>query len=193
MSDESGLTTVEKSPSAWWLVAGVVGVTTIRGAFWYFLIDHPERGTFGDMFGAVNVLFTGLAFAILAYTVWLQRKELEYQRQELRETRLELKGQKAQLQAQNDTLSRQRFENTFFQLLRVHQDIVNAMDVSGPHGGIPLRGRDCFNVIYDELKRLALREWPQNQPPDPGRIQATYLSVYEQRQQDSRALFSHSL
>ena len=32
------------------------------------------------MFGAVNALFTGLAFAILIFTVWLQRHELSLQR-----------------------------------------------------------------------------------------------------------------
>jgi hypothetical protein len=42
------------------------------------------RGQFGDIFGGVNALFTGLAFAGIIYTILLQRHELEVQRTELR-------------------------------------------------------------------------------------------------------------
>jgi hypothetical protein len=33
-----------------------------------------ERGTFGDMFGAINSLFTGLAFWCVVMTMWQQQK-----------------------------------------------------------------------------------------------------------------------
>lgn len=49
-----------------------------------------ERGTFGDMFGAVNSLFSGLALAGVIYAIILQRQELALQRQELQLTRDEL-------------------------------------------------------------------------------------------------------
>jgi hypothetical protein len=52
--------------------------------------DWVTRGQFGDMFGAVNTLFSGLAFAGLIYAIFLQRKELELQRDELKLTRTEL-------------------------------------------------------------------------------------------------------
>ena len=50
-----------------------------------------HRGLFGDMFGSVNALFSGLAFAGVIYAIFLQRRELELQREELRMTREELK------------------------------------------------------------------------------------------------------
>lgn len=50
-----------------------------------------ERGTFGDSFGAINSLFSGLAFGGIIYTILLQRKELRLQREELILTRDELK------------------------------------------------------------------------------------------------------
>jgi hypothetical protein len=52
--------------------------------------DWTHRGTFGDMFGAVNALFSGLAFAGIIYTITLQRQELSLQREELALTRNEL-------------------------------------------------------------------------------------------------------
>jgi len=49
------------------------------------------RGQMGDMFGAVNSLFSALALAGLIYTVCLQRKELQLQRRDLALTRREIK------------------------------------------------------------------------------------------------------
>ena len=49
-----------------------------------------DRGTFGDMFGAVNTLFSGLAFAGVIYAIILQQQELTLQREELKMTREEL-------------------------------------------------------------------------------------------------------
>lgn len=55
-----------------------------------FDVSHADKGTYGDSFGALNTLFSGLAFAVLIYTMMLQRKELALQREELEETRKEL-------------------------------------------------------------------------------------------------------
>jgi hypothetical protein len=49
------------------------------------------RGQFGDLFGAVNAFFTGLAFAGVIYTIILQRKELEMQRKELQSSTEQLR------------------------------------------------------------------------------------------------------
>jgi hypothetical protein len=55
------------------------------------MMSEPnEAGVFGDQFGAVNALFSGLAFAGVIYAVILQSKELELQREELVLTRAEL-------------------------------------------------------------------------------------------------------
>ena len=66
-------------------VWGVYGIVAYRS-----LGDWQERGTFGDMFGALNALFAGLAFAGLIVAILLQREELKLQRLELTETRKEL-------------------------------------------------------------------------------------------------------
>lgn len=48
------------------------------------------RGQFVDMFGALNALFSGLAFAGIIFTIRQQKEELELQREELKMTREEL-------------------------------------------------------------------------------------------------------
>ncbi|CAB1368193.1 hypothetical protein [Denitratisoma oestradiolicum] len=73
------------------LFAAVVLIQVVLGCVISMQFSSwPERGTFGDMFGAVNTLFSGLAFAGVIYAIFLQSKELELQRQELELTRNEL-------------------------------------------------------------------------------------------------------
>lgn len=68
------------------LIQVVVGyIVYLKFANW------NERADFGEMFGAVNTLFSGLAFAGVIYAIFLQRRELELQRYELEMTREELR------------------------------------------------------------------------------------------------------
>lgn len=51
----------------------VFAIWILSGLFTYFLFDNwSDRGTFGDMFGHVNSLFSGLAFVGIVYTIFLQ-------------------------------------------------------------------------------------------------------------------------
>lgn len=134
----------------------------------WFLIDHfyvcPERqGQFGDKFGAVNALFSGLAFAGLIFTIILQKKELALQREELTQTREELKGQKEQLEEQNKTLKIQRFENTFFQMLNQFQEIVNNISYSYidiTEERHTVKGREAFYDSYEvAIHKTKLQDW----------------------------------
>lgn len=76
-----------------YILAGAVFVIWILSAIAVYFVskEWSVRGQFGDMFGAVNALFSGLAFAGLIYTIILQREELSLQRKELALTRDELK------------------------------------------------------------------------------------------------------
>lgn len=65
-----------------WLVAELIPYYRFR--------DWASRGQYGDSFGAINSLFSGLAFAGIIYTIILQQKELKLQRKELFYTRKEL-------------------------------------------------------------------------------------------------------
>jgi hypothetical protein len=46
-------------------------------ALYFALNGWQERGTFGDMFGALNTLFSALALAGVIYTLNLQRRDSE--------------------------------------------------------------------------------------------------------------------
>lgn len=88
---------------------------------------HALRGQFGDKFGAINALFSGLAFAGIIFTVLLQKRELSLQREELEKNR-------QNLEEQTRNLGRQRFEDMFFNLLKLHSEITKDLDLPGHPG-----------------------------------------------------------
>ena len=73
-------------------VVAIIGIQIAMGFAAYMLLpDWVTRGQFGDMFGVVNTLFSGLAFAGVIYAILLQREDLTLQREELKLTRAELR------------------------------------------------------------------------------------------------------
>lgn len=127
-----------------WLVFSVV--ILFWSFYWYFVVssltDSTERGQFGDMFGAINALFAGLAFGGVIWAVDLQRKELQLQRQEIAK-------QTAQLSSQDQTMKRQNFENSFFQLIGFYNNIVESLHFTPMKSTIT--GRRCFGAFTDTL------------------------------------------
>lgn len=103
-------------------------------------------GECGDFFGGVlNPLFTLLTFTGILITIVLQQTEL-------RESRVEMKRSADALHEQNESLRRQNFEATFFQMLTVHTSIVTSIDLVDDENKVT-RGRDCFTVFYRRLNK----------------------------------------
>lgn len=157
----------------------------------YFFLKNWEgtlRGTIGDMYGPLNTLFSGLAFCGIIFTIILQSKELKLQREELANTRKEF-------ETQNETLKVQRFENTFFNLLNLHHQIVNSMDITyykmkekangitrfvvninEEKESVKLSGRDVFKYQYDKLHK--------EMKDDPNSYELKYMLHYEKSHTD---------
>lgn len=155
----------EKSPRNYknYIALSVIGVITVWALTFllYFIInDSDKRGTFGDMFGAVNALFSGLAFAGLIITLIQQKEELSLQREELSQTRDEFKDQ-------NKTMKRQRFENTFFNLMSLHQNITDNLEYKNTSFYLKatntpetkLKGREVFSHLFDVRLKSKLRSF----------------------------------
>ena len=118
--------------------------------FIYFLtLWNPKSNELGDTAGIANGLFSALAFAGVIYTIFLQKKELGLQREELKCTRAELAGQKEEMKLQNATLKRQRFENTFFSMLSLQQELVTNIRLENLGSPAALAsGRSAFEYVY---------------------------------------------
>lgn len=135
----------------------------------YFIVpvNMEKRGQFGDMFGFIGALFSGLAFAGLIVTMLQQREDLQNQKDEIQLQRKDLEAQTAALQLQkeeiaqtnkelkeqNKTIMLQRFENTFFSMLELQQTIVN--DLRYELVNVENKGRNVLSVIYKQIKNKA--------------------------------------
>lgn len=103
-------------------------------------------GTFGDFFGGLlNPVLTFLSFMALILTIILQQREIHSAKQDA----LDLQKQKLE-----DRLSSERmqFENTFFQMVSIHNTIVNSIDVDPGTSKNQLKGRECFKYFRDQMK-----------------------------------------
>jgi hypothetical protein len=144
---------IHKSSSIWPLFVFGGFVFAVWGAYWYLVIANipanipndnsgwQTRGLFGDMFGAVNALFSGLAFAGIIYAIVLQRKELSLQWQE--QTRL--------FAEQNATLertTRQEFIEKLvdaFDTKKIYDALRLLHDKSRPYGDL-----ESFRKVFED-------------------------------------------
>lgn len=109
---------------------------------------------FQDKFTAISALFSGFAFAGVIITIYLQSKDLNLQREELKQTREELQGQKEAAEKQNELFDRQRFENTFFNLLQNLSSFVESSEYKS--NKIIYKGINSFDQM---LCNLDLNNW----------------------------------
>jgi hypothetical protein len=125
-----------KDTAIYFLIVGIVIFIWVAVSIW---IDQnisagdignqaltAAKGQFGDKFGAVNALFSGLAFSGIIITLLLQKRDLA-------ETR--------------SAMGHERFDNTFFQLLNLHIDIATRLKT-------PARvGTEAFEAFSETIKR----------------------------------------
>ena len=179
-----------KSDDFWASLNGFIVLAIVIVAVWignFFLMPllFPDTGnstgnagTAGDMFGGLTALFSGLAFAGLVTTLFMQRKELELQRNELKQTR--------------EVFSIQRFENTFFGLLRLLTEYIQAMrsNINEVEYFTDGKGKDVFGKEVLELyaKKLpnSLRIKKENGPNSKYISDGKYthqelIGIYEDR------------
>ncbi|MEN3968661.1 hypothetical protein [Acinetobacter sp. BWR-L5] len=97
--------------------------------------DDVNYGTFGDTYGALNTLFSGLAFAVLIITLFLQRKELHDQRLEIQRATDIAEGQRKITDQQRILIEQQihdvkvqNFYTLFFKFLDEKHRKVEEMD-----------------------------------------------------------------
>ncbi|GJM43283.1 MAG: hypothetical protein DHS20C21_01250 [Gemmatimonadota bacterium] len=111
--------------------------------------DHARWGQFGDYLGGVlNPVLAFLALIAILVTIALQAQELALSTQQL-------KNSANALVSQSESMRQQIFEGTFFQLLRLHHELVKGIDLRNPYSGETGRvGRVCFVEFYADLAHL---------------------------------------
>lgn len=123
---------------------------------WYFIdttypsneIDYQSnRGAFGDKFGFINSLFSGLALTGIIISIYFQQIELSLQRRELSDTRKEFKDQ--------------NFQTTFFNLLKTQRQLADEINCNvfflrsyDQELNSNVQGRQFFITSKSEMKKI---------------------------------------
>ncbi len=103
------------------IIGAVFAITAIATPFtilvktgWNISYDQFDKlGVVGDFFGGTTVGLLSLASIIFVIAaIVMQKEELALQREEVRKTREEY-------EVTNQTMKKQQFENTFFNMLKV--------------------------------------------------------------------------
>jgi hypothetical protein len=147
--------------------------------------------------GSVASLFSLGAFLLIYATFLAQQKQIAQQDQELED-------QKHQFQLQQESIKRQVFESSFFQLLNLHRELQSQLqtiriEISDRGIGvkqIPVHGKDCFQVFRDKMQeqyknnraaaRLHTDEFPSDKaqvPSENAQALIAYEQVYRAEQQ----------
>lgn len=104
-----------------WVVSAV--------AIYYLIPNWGDRGTLGDMFGAVNALYSGLAFAGLLFTIVLQRQEIKMNRHEIELNRKELKKSTAAQTHSQKALQEQAIQTHLTAKINAMSTVINYYNI----------------------------------------------------------------
>lgn len=125
-----------------YLVGAVVILLLLTNLGTVLLLTWPvtefsiaKAGAFGDSFGWLNTVFSGLAFVGVVWT-------LAHQREELKDSR--------------DTVRLDRFEGSFFRLLDLLRKNLEEIRIAAPDGGQPVYGVEalvhCSRKVREKMK-----------------------------------------
>lgn len=131
------------------LLGTVAAAQLVFGIVIYcFFQDWAKSGVFGDTFGAMNSLFSSLAFGALIYTIILQSSELKLQREELTLTREQL----------TDAATSQKDQAKYALLAAKISAAISKQEIYASHyvNGKQFPGHEKFNFgeIRDHLEYL---------------------------------------
>ncbi len=93
----------------------------------------------------LNPVLTFLSFTALLFTIILQQREIHGAKEDA-------KVLQSQRHADRLSSERMQFENTFFQMVSIHNTIVNSIDVDRGPSKNQLRGRECFQHFRDVMQ-----------------------------------------
>ncbi|SFO44755.1 Putative phage abortive infection protein [Cohaesibacter marisflavi] len=133
------------------LLSALIPIIWIINLIALFSLQNETRGTFGDMFGAANSIFTGAALVALIISITLQKQEVGVAQKELQTAQKTLSEQQSLTIAQQNYLAEQSVESTFFNMLSLLMDVVNNMDLSS-QGEVTTTGKDVFHVLALRVK-----------------------------------------
>lgn len=112
----------------------------------HFFSNWQKSGMFGDTFGALNTLFSGLALAGVIVTILIQRNELENQR-------LELQLQRTEMQETRKEFLINRATNVIYNQLDRFEKCLSELTLT--QNEKTYKGRDAISFLDDNKERVS--------------------------------------
>lgn len=144
----------------------IISIATILFIASFFTVCYPDRlesiARIGDINGGVAGSLWALGGVLLFYAALKsQQSSLEIQRREFELQRDELKEARRISSEQIKTMQQQRFENTFFHLLKSHKENLEALKLKPSNDNIT--GRFALENLLSSFKVTYLSD---NKPKD---------------------------
>ncbi|MGR9249962.1 putative phage abortive infection protein [Rhizobium leguminosarum] len=147
-------------PKPYLVVGAFIAVAALWSLNWVYgiYLGASAQGPFGDTFGAVNALFSGLAFVAVIHAILMQRYEIALAKEDAATTKAILDDQSSHLETQIANERRRGFEDTFFKMLSLFNDITDSVPFEERRSGSTTihRGRYAIQMIVSDVMPRSL-------------------------------------
>jgi len=143
----------------------------------YFFSDWTKSGTFGDTYGALNSLFSGLALAGVIVTILIQRAELKNQRLELSLQRNEMKETRKEFEmkeTRKEFLLNRTTTLVYNQLDRFEKALSELTLIIS--NGITVKGNDAM-IFLDENKSTVYKPFDKSEEEYNAEMKAALIGL----------------
>lgn len=200
------------------LVIGIGGLfyQVSNGEFKLHELGDFIGGTVASLWALSGLFYIYMAFLGQQKQMSYQNLELQFSRFELKATRLELSGQREQMIEQNQSIKLQNFENTFFNLLMIFNQVVNNIDLEEQKvtskklkdkvmvmGGrnnnsyetttqyLMIKGKDCFKRFYEIFRALYSKNMKNKSSDYDNIIKITHNQFFKLHETDLRHYYKN--
>lgn len=136
------------------LIIGIIGLLSTIIIPWLLtrkalsFVDYTTTGEIGDTIGGISAPFIGILSAILTFLAFYMQYQANVEQRE--QFNAELKRQHSENAEQEKTWRIERFENKYYELIRLHKENVNEIQIG--HGDWGVANRKAFVSMFYELK-----------------------------------------
>lgn len=173
--------TQEKTPNThiWALAIGATALVCCSIAIYMYsshfsappTYDHERWGQFGDFFGGtLNPILSALSLFAILGTLLIQSRELSHSTKTLAD--------------QSKHLELQAFENTFFSLIKLHNENALNIDLEETEEKSAYSGRGAFKILTERLRKTynRIKKYGPENSTENETISSAYIEFFNNNQ-----------
>jgi hypothetical protein len=152
-------------------------------------VKFDKLGPAGDFFAGTTVpLFTLISSIGVILTLRMQQKQLEMQSEELQNSIVEMQETRKVMIEQGETMTLQRFESTFFNMLNLHSTIIKSLSIRDDAGTLHTE-RKAFEVLVKQIASRYKNDGYQSQKKELYKVADELDFAYRAVYSNNEAIF----